>query len=66
MRRRGQGKWRWSHYRRARSVLVAGESVHAYALALEHVRLVGPVDLRVTARYVGGKPVRADLRPAVV
>jgi hypothetical protein len=31
--------------------LVAGDSVPAYALALEHVRLVGPVDLRVTARY---------------
>jgi hypothetical protein len=30
--------------------LVAGESVPAYSLALEHVRLVGPVDLRVTAR----------------
>jgi hypothetical protein len=46
-----QGKWRWSHYRRAPSVLVAVESVPAYALALERVRLVSPVDLRVTARY---------------
>ena len=43
--------------------LVAGESVQAYAPALEHVRLVGPGD---GSLCVGGKPVRADLKPAVV